>query len=114
MKQEREQDPLKDKLQGTASGPHNASPALRTAGCGLARGRGSRGLSVSGNCAYAADSNGLAVIAVSQPPHCVRAGGYDTAGYAYGVAVSPPYACVADGDGGLQVVDVSDPAHCVR
>jgi hypothetical protein len=49
-------------------------------------------------------------------------GGYDTSGYAYGVAVSGNYAYVADGDrwtgsnfvGSLQVIDVRNPANPVR
>jgi len=70
---------------------------------------------VSGNYAYVADgTNGLQVIDVRNPTNCVRAGGYDTSGYAEGVAVSGNYAYVADGDSGLQVIDVSNPANPVR
>jgi len=50
----------------------------------------------------------------SSPANCVRVGGYDTSGVAYGVAVSGNYAYMADDYGGLQVIDVSDPANCVR
>ena len=39
---------------------------------------------------------GLQVIDVSNPTNCVRVGGYDTSGYALGVAVSGNYAYVAD------------------
>ena len=38
-------------------------------------------------------------------------GFYDTPGSAHGVAVSGPYAYVADGGAGLRVIDISDPAH---
>ena len=38
-------------------------------------------------------------------------GGYDTPGYANGVAVAGHYAYVADMDAGLQVIDISNPAH---
>ena len=41
----------------------------------------------------------------------MRVGGYDTSGYALGVAVAGNYAYVADGDAGLQVIDVSNPAN---
>ena len=41
------------------------------------------------------------MIDVSNPANCVRVGGYDTSGYAFGVAVSGNYAYVADGDCGL-------------
>ena len=44
----------------------------------------------------------------------MRVGGYDTSGYAWGVAVSGNYAYVADDAAGLQVIDVSNPANCVR
>ena len=39
---------------------------------------------------------GLQVIDVSNPTNCVRVGGYDTGGTAYGVAVAGNYAYVAD------------------
>ena len=44
----------------------------------------------------------------------MRVGGYDTSGYAYGVAVAGNYAYVADGTAGLQVIDVSNPANSSR
>jgi hypothetical protein len=44
----------------------------------------------------------------------MRVGGYDTSGWAYGMAVSGNYAYVADFDAGLQVIDVSNPINCVR
>jgi hypothetical protein len=53
----------------------------------------------------------LQVIDVSDPANPRRVGGYDTPGYALGVAVSGNYAYVADYDAGLQVIDVSDPAN---
>lgn len=50
------------------------------------------------------------LVAVDLDP--VRVGGYDTSGFASGVAVSGNYAYVADGTaGGLQVIDVSNPAN---
>ena len=65
--------------------------------------------------AYVADGDaGLQVIDVSNPANPVRVGGYDTSGYAYGVAVSGNIAYVADDDAGLQVIDVSNPASPVR
>jgi len=48
---------------------------------------------------------------VSNPANPQRVGGYDTSGYAYGVAVSGNYAYVADYNAGLQVIDVSNPAN---
>ena len=41
----------------------------------------------------------------------MRVGGYDTSGFAWGVAVAGNYAYVADGFAGLQVIDVSNPAN---
>jgi uncharacterized secreted protein with C-terminal beta-propeller domain len=41
-------------------------------------------------------------------------GGYDTSGWAWGVAVAGNYAYVADGQAGLQVIDVSNPARPVH
>ncbi len=54
------------------------------------------------------------MIDVSNPANPQRVGGYDTSGYAYGVAVSGNYAYVADYDAGLQVIDVSNPANPQR
>ncbi len=72
-------------------------------------------MAVSGNYAYVADADaGLQVIDVSNPANPQRVGGYDTSGYAYGVAVSGNYAYVADCDAGLQVIDVSNPANPQR
>ena len=46
-------------------------------------------MAVAGSYAYVADvSKGLQVIDVRNPTNCVRVGGYDTSGSAYGVAVS--------------------------
>ncbi len=59
-------------------------------------------------------SAGLQVIDVSKPTNCVRVGGYNAGGLAYGVAVVGNYAYVADWDRGLQVIDVSNPTNCVR
>ncbi|MHB1037644.1 MAG: Ig-like domain-containing protein [Pirellulales bacterium] len=44
----------------------------------------------------------------------VRLGGYDTLGYAMGVAVSGTFAYVADTVAGLAIIDVSNPAAPVR
>jgi hypothetical protein len=41
-------------------------------------------------------------------------GGYDTLGYAEGVAVLGNYAYLADGDSGLVILDISDPTHPVQ
>ncbi len=51
---------------------------------------------------------------MSNPASPVRLGGYDTSGYACGVAVSGTVAYVADCDAGLQIIDVSNPASPVR
>ena len=60
---------------------------------------------MSGNYAYVADDNtGLQVIDVRNPTNCVRAGGYDTRGTAYGVAVVGDRIYVADGEAGLLVL----------
>ena len=47
------------------------------------------------------ETAGLQVIDVSNPANPLRVGGYDTSGYAWGVAVVGNYAYVADGDAGL-------------
>jgi hypothetical protein len=47
---------------------------------------------------------------VSNPAAPVRLGGYNTPGYAEGVAVVGNLVFVADGSRGLQVIDVSNPA----
>jgi hypothetical protein len=57
---------------------------------------------------------GLQLIDVIDPTDCVRAGGYDTAGWAGGVWASDRYAYVADGTNGVEVIDISRPSHCVR
>ncbi|MHB1037580.1 MAG: Ig-like domain-containing protein, partial [Pirellulales bacterium] len=44
----------------------------------------------------------------------VRLGGYDTSGYAYGVAIVGTRAYVADGYAGLVIIDVTNPAAPVR
>src|SRR5439155_26255559 len=51
---------------------------------------------------------------ITHPSDCCLIGGYPTQGAARGVALSGPYAWVADDRAGLQVIDVSDPTHCVR
>jgi len=49
------------------------------------------------------------VINVSDPTDPTLVGGYDTSGYAWGVAVAGDNAYIADEGSGLVVVDVSDP-----
>jgi PKD repeat protein/subtilisin family serine protease len=68
-------------------------------------------VAVSGTYAYVAASAGLRVIDISDPTHPTEVGFYDTPGSAYGVAVSGPYAYVADWISGLRVIDISDPTH---
>ncbi|MCL6629146.1 MAG: hypothetical protein K6U00_06065, partial [Armatimonadetes bacterium] len=64
-------------------------------------------VTVSGGYAYVADGYaGLQVIDISNPAGPVRVGGYDTSGYARGVAISGSYAYVADGSGGLVILHV--------
>ena len=58
--------------------------------------------------------NGLEVIDISTPSAPTRVGGYDTAGNAFGVAVSGAYAYVADDDNGLEVIDISNPGAPTR
>jgi len=53
---------------------------------------------------------GLQVIDISTPSSPTLVGGYDTSGWAIGVAVSGSYAYVADYDAGLQVIDISTPS----
>jgi hypothetical protein len=73
-----------------------------------------------GKYAYVADdTEGLQIIDVSDSAHPVRVGGYDTPGFASGVAVVGNYAYVSDSALGLnpsslQVIDVSNPANPVR
>jgi hypothetical protein len=62
----------------------------------------------------AIEAHGLAILAVSNPANPRPAGGYDTSGDAYGVAVLGNYAYVADGGAGLQVIDVSNTAMRIR
>jgi hypothetical protein len=72
-------------------------------------------VAVAGNYAYVADEYaGLQVIDVSSPTNCVRVGGYDIDGLAYGVAVAGSYAYVACQVAGLHVIDISDPTNPER
>ena len=72
---------------------------------------------MSGDYAYLAggltfgDDTGLQVLDVRDRSNPQWVGELNTAGWAYGVAVSGNRAFVADGDAGLQVIDVSDPFH---
>ena len=60
---------------------------------------------VVGNYAYVAlGAGGLVVIDVSNPTNCVRVGGYDTSGLAYGVAVVAGRIYVAAWADGLLVL----------
>jgi hypothetical protein len=62
-------------------------------------------IAVVGNYAYVAIGRFLfAVIDVSNPVNCVRVGGYNTSGYAWGVTVVANRICVADGEAGLLVL----------
>jgi len=62
-------------------------------------------VALSGNYAYVADyDRGLQVIDVRNPTNCVRVGGYDTRGLAFGVAVVADRIYVADGTAGLLVL----------
>jgi hypothetical protein len=59
-------------------------------------------ITVSGNLVYLANSdNGVLVVDVSNPAQPVCAGGFDTEGYAFHVALSGSNAFVADSTGGL-------------
>ena len=70
-----------------------------------------RGVYVSGNYAYVADStSGLRIIDISTPASPSEVGFYDTPGYALGVYVMGNYAYVADRDSGLRIIDISTPA----
>ena len=70
-----------------------------------------RGVYVSGNYAYVADSSsGLRVIDISTPASPSEVGYYDTPGSAVGVFISGNYAYVADGVSGLRVIDISTPS----
>jgi hypothetical protein len=55
----------------------------------------------------------VVVLDISDPTSPALAGGYDTPGYAQGVALSGDHAYVADGDSGLVVLDISDPTSPV-
>jgi len=69
---------------------------------------------VAGHYAYVALILGeLAVIDINDPSRCVRVGGVETGGYAWGLAISGNYAYVAAEWRGLVVVDISDPTNCV-
>ena len=63
------------------------------------------GVSFSANLVYIAYAGlGLRVIDVSDPTNCVRVGGYDTSGSAWGVAVADGRIYVADYEAGLLVL----------
>jgi hypothetical protein len=71
-----------------------------------------RGIALSGNYAYVADSSsGLQIIDISDPSNPTLKGSYDTPGSAQKVALSGNYAYVADGGSGLQIIDVTNPAN---
>ncbi|MDP8287851.1 MAG: T9SS type A sorting domain-containing protein, partial [Candidatus Electryonea clarkiae] len=53
-------------------------------------------VTVQGDYAFIADSEGLKILDVSDPTQPSIAGGYDTPGYAWGVAVNGNIVCVAD------------------
>jgi hypothetical protein len=66
---------------------------------------------VVGDRGYLTDySTGLLLIDLADPADPQIIASLDTPGGANGVAVSYPYAFLAEGFSGLQVIDISDPA----
>ncbi|MEO0068571.1 MAG: hypothetical protein ABIK23_05510 [candidate division WOR-3 bacterium] len=81
------------------SSPVKVSEAIHTKGLVY-------GLYYQANRLYiAAKEAGLEIWNVTNPEAPARLGGYDTPGYARGVAVSGNYAYVADGDAGLRIIE---------
>ncbi|MCF7762430.1 MAG: hypothetical protein K9N62_02030 [Verrucomicrobia bacterium] len=90
------------------------------------------GLAVSGGYAYVTGRgrwdgavgyyrDGLSIIDVSnhviditKAPFLPRIGGFETGEYSRKVAVSGPYAYLADGSGGLRVIDITDPVRLIE
>ena len=66
-------------------------------------------VSVSGNYAYVAAGNGLAIFNVSNPEKPTLTGRCGTPGSTRGVYISGSTAYVAGGYGGLQIIDISNP-----
>ena len=63
------------------------------------------GVTAAGSYAYIADTaHGLRIVDVSDPAAPFEAGSYATSGSAYAVAVSGPYALLADGEAGLLIL----------
>jgi hypothetical protein len=56
------------------------------------------------------DTNGLAILDMSNPASPQLLGRYDTPGHARGVQVSGGLAFVADGEAGVQIISVTNPA----
>src|ERR1035437_8707253 len=80
------------------AGPAHLTPLLQGKWPGFTSGN-AYDVKVVGNRAYLAlREGGLAVLDVSNPASPVRLGGYDTSGFANGVAVSGTVAYVTDGD----------------
>ena len=73
------------------------------------------GAAFSGQYAYVGDgiSGGLRVLDASDPADLVEVGGCDTPGDARHIAISEPYAYVADRYKGVSVVEISDPENPV-
>lgn len=67
-------------------------------------------LTVSGDRAYAAFRNGLAVFDISDPARIVRLGGLELEGWISGLAVEGSLLCVVGEQLGLRVIDISDAA----
>ncbi|HAD81818.1 TPA: hypothetical protein DCG35_04980 [Candidatus Edwardsbacteria bacterium] len=90
------------------------SLSVRTVGIYNAPGF-ARGVAVSGNYAYVADSDsGLRIIDISNPAIPTEVGFYNTPGNACDVAVIDSFAYVADGDFGLRIINIHDPANPVE
>ncbi|MHB8157622.1 MAG: T9SS type A sorting domain-containing protein, partial [Desulfocucumaceae bacterium] len=74
-----------------------------------------RGMAVSGNYTYVADSDsGLRIIDVSNPTIPTEIGFCNTPGSAWDVVVIDSLAYVADGDLGLRIININDPVNPVE
>ena len=71
----------------------------------------SYGVYVSGDYAYVADADGLAVINITDPTNPGTVVYEDTAGWASDVYICGDYAYVADKNSGLVVINISDPTN---
>lgn len=66
-------------------------------------------IAISGEYAYATDSDNLRIIKISNPSEPGQVSYYNVAGNAEGVAVAGQHAYVAAYDKGLRIIDVSNP-----